>query len=83
MYLDAFFTFSNPCVLVATRVSKRTMSWQALTGDSKRRLPMTYKALEISITNCTGLDSSTSIAKIQCTQNEALKTSQAHIRYQV
>ena len=48
VYLDTFFSFNNPCVQVANRVSKRNNVLKALVGTNwgqqKETLLMTYKA---------------------------------------
>ena len=82
VYLDTFFSFNTHCVQVGNRLSKRNNVLNALAGTNwgqqKKTLLLTYKALGRSIaiyaapvwsTNA----SDTSLRKIQCTQNEALR----------
>ena len=55
LYLDTFFSFNNPCVQVANRVSIRNNVLKALAdtnwGQQKETLLMTYKALGRLIPN--------------------------------
>ena len=82
VYLDTFFSFNTHCVHVANRVSKINIVLKALAGTNwgqqKETLLLTYKTLGRSIANYaepvwSTNASDTSLAKIQRTQNEALR----------
>ena len=82
VHLDTSLTSNVQCTQAATRVSNRNnvlkalASWQALPGDNKETILMTYKAIERLVINYgapvwSTNTSATSIEKIQIAQNEA------------